>query len=102
MRAPFGIQRGSILNVNGDPTTPGYASLPGARRVPEESLPVAHIPVVPMGYGNAQKILGLLGGAALPQGWQGALPFPYPPSPPPPPLPRPVRPHHRAPPTQPL
>ncbi len=77
MRPPFGIQRGSILNVNGDPTTPGYASLPGARRVPEESLPVAHIPVVPMGYGNAQKILGVLGGAALPQGWQGALPFRY-------------------------
>src|SRR6267378_3773274 len=66
MRPPFGIQRGSILNVNGDPTTPGYASLPGARRVPEDSLPVPHIPVVPMGYGNAQKVLGVLGGAALP------------------------------------
>jgi N-acetylated-alpha-linked acidic dipeptidase len=77
MRPPFGIQRGSILNVNGDPTTPGYASLPGARRVPEDSLPVPHIPVVPMGYGNAQKILGALAGASLPQGWQGALPFRY-------------------------
>src|SRR6267154_6080513 len=77
MRPPFGIQRGSILNVNGDPTTPGYASLPGARRVPEDSLPVPHIPVVPMGYGNAQKILGVLGGGALPQAWQGGLPFRY-------------------------
>jgi N-acetylated-alpha-linked acidic dipeptidase len=77
MRPPFGIQRGSILNVNGDPTTPGYASLPGAHRLPEESLPVPHIPVVPMGYGNAQRILGVLAGGSLPQGWQGALPFRY-------------------------
>src|SRR5260370_7502948 len=98
MRAPFGIQRGSILNVNGDPTTPGYASLPGARRVPEESLPVAHIPVGPMGYGNAQKILGVLGGAALPQGWQGALPFRYHAGPAPAPPPLLVRPEPPAPP----
>src|SRR6266545_3555306 len=33
MRPWGGIQRGSIMNVNGDPTTPGYASLPGARRL---------------------------------------------------------------------
>jgi N-acetylated-alpha-linked acidic dipeptidase len=77
MRPAGGVQRGSILNVNGDPTTPGYASLPGAHRVPEDSLPIPHIPVVPMGYGNAQRWLGRLGGPSVPQAWQGALPFRY-------------------------
>jgi N-acetylated-alpha-linked acidic dipeptidase len=77
MRAPGGIQRGSIMNDNGDPTTPGYASLPGAHRVPEDSLAIPHIPVVPMGYGNAQRFLARLTGQSVPQGWQGALPFRY-------------------------
>src|SRR5512144_2684110 len=56
MRPAGGIQRGSILNMDGDPTTPGYASVPGARRVPEDSLRVPRIPVIPMGYGNAQRL----------------------------------------------
>jgi N-acetylated-alpha-linked acidic dipeptidase len=77
MRPWGGIQRGSILNVNGDPTTPGYASVPGAHRVPEESLPVPRIPVIPMSYGNAQRLLERIGGPAAPQAWQGALPFHY-------------------------
>ena len=45
MRAAGGVQRGSVMNGNGDPATPGYASLPGARRVPEDSLPIPRIPV---------------------------------------------------------
>jgi N-acetylated-alpha-linked acidic dipeptidase len=77
MRPWGGIQRGSILNVNGDPTTPGYASLPGAHRVPEESLPLPRIPVIPMSYGNAQRLLERIGGPSVPQAWQGALPFRY-------------------------
>ncbi|HXF96207.1 MAG TPA: M28 family peptidase [Gemmatimonadales bacterium] len=77
MRPPGGIQRGSVMNGTGDPTTPGYASLPGARRVPEDSLPIPRIPVVPMGYGNARRILESLGGPSVPQEWQGALPFRY-------------------------
>ena len=77
MRPPGGIQRGSLLNAIGDPTTPGYASTPAARRVPEESLPVPRIPVVPLGYGNARRLLVGLKGASVPQEWQGALPFRY-------------------------
>ncbi|MGH7699248.1 MAG: M28 family peptidase [Gemmatimonadales bacterium] len=77
MRPPGGIQRGSVMNTNGDPTTPGYASRPGARRLPEDSLPVPGIPVIPMGYGNAGRILQALGGPSVPQEWQGALPFRY-------------------------
>src|SRR2546427_155418 len=77
MRPWGGIQRGSVLNVNGDPTTPGYASVPGAHRVPEDSLPLPRIPVVPMGYGNARRQLEPLAGPSVPQAWQGALPFRY-------------------------
>jgi N-acetylated-alpha-linked acidic dipeptidase len=77
MRPPGGVQRGSVLNQNGDPTTPGYASVPGAPRLPEDSLAVAHIPVVPMGYGNAQQVFARLGGPSGPEGWQGGLPLHY-------------------------
>ncbi len=77
MRPWGGIQRGSILNVNGDPTTPGYASLPGVHRVPEESLPLPRIPVIPLSYGNAQRLLERIGGPSVPQAWQGGLPFRY-------------------------
>ena len=77
MRPWGGIQRGSIMNTNGDPTTPGYASLPGARRLPEDSLPIPRIPVIPMSYGNARRFLERLRGASVPQPWQGALPFRY-------------------------
>jgi N-acetylated-alpha-linked acidic dipeptidase len=77
MRPEGGYQRGSVLNPDGDPTTPGYASLPGARRVPFDSLDVPHIPVVPIGYGNAERILSLLGGPSVPQSWQGGLAFRY-------------------------
>jgi len=77
MRPPGGIQRGSVLNQNGDPTTPGYASTAHATRVPEESLAVPRIPVVPLGYGNAQRVLDRLGGPPAPDGWQGGLPLHY-------------------------
>lgn len=55
MRPPGGIQRGSVLNENGDPTTPGYASVPGAHRLPEDSMALPRIPVIPMGYGNVGR-----------------------------------------------
>ena len=77
MRPPGGIQRGSVLNRNGDPTTPGYASVPGAPRLRVDSLAVAHIPVVPIGYGNAEQIFTRLGGPPAPEGWQGGLPLHY-------------------------
>ena len=77
MRPSSGIQRGSVMNMDGDPTTPGYASIAGARRVPEESLPIPHIPVLPLSYGNAQRFLSTLKGPSGPNGWQGGLPFHY-------------------------
>ncbi len=77
MRPAGGIQRGSMMNQNGDPSTPSWASVEGARRVPEDSFPVPHIPIVPMGYGNARRLLEPLAGPSVPQSWQGALPFRY-------------------------
>ncbi|MBA2291871.1 MAG: M20/M25/M40 family metallo-hydrolase [Gemmatimonadales bacterium] len=77
MRPPQGVQRGSIFNRQGDPTTPGWPSTVDARRLPFDSLAVPKIPVVPMSYGNAELLLAGLDGASVPSGWQGGLPFRY-------------------------
>jgi len=77
MRPPAGVQRGSIYNGQGDPTTPGWASTPGAPRRPLDSLPVPKIPVVPISYGNAEHLLRDMRGPSVPSGWQGGLPFRY-------------------------
>ena len=77
------IQRGSVLTpLGGDPLTPGGPSLPldsGAdvdRLDPEEAdLPT--IPVTPLPHASAVEILQRMTGEAVPDGWQGALPFAY-------------------------
>ncbi len=76
-RPSQGVQRGSVLNPNGDPSTPGYASVAGAQRVPPERMNVPHIPVIPMSYGNASQLLAGVAGHDIPQAWQGGLPFRY-------------------------
>ncbi|MFN9214488.1 MAG: M20/M25/M40 family metallo-hydrolase [Gemmatimonadota bacterium] len=78
MRHPDAPQRGSVYNGQGDPSTPGWPSLPGARRLPADSMRVPRIPVVPVGYAQARALLEPLRGAALPSpSWQGGLPFRY-------------------------
>jgi N-acetylated-alpha-linked acidic dipeptidase len=81
MRPPGAIQRGSVQFLSlgpGDPTTPGYASTAGAKRVPRAELTtIPRIPSLPLSYGEAEKILRRLGGARVPDEWQGALPFSY-------------------------
>ena len=77
MRPPRGVQRGSVMNGNGDPTTPGWASKPGARRLPLDSLPVPRIPVVPVGWAHAAELLRGVWGTDVPQAWQGGMPFRY-------------------------
>ena len=47
MRGETGVQRGSVMNDNGDPSTPGYPSHPGAKRIPLSEMQVPHIPVMP-------------------------------------------------------
>jgi N-acetylated-alpha-linked acidic dipeptidase len=77
MRNADGIQRGSMMNGNGDPTTPSWSSVEGARRVPEDSLDIPKIPIIPMSYGNAHRFLEPMTGPSGPQSWQGGLPFHY-------------------------
>ena len=77
MRNSAGVQRGSILNPDGDPSTPGYGSKPGVARLTAERMEISHIPVVPISYGNAGELLKFLRGVSVPRGWQGGLPFHY-------------------------
>ena len=75
------IQRGGIpfdFMVPGDPLTPGWASVPGARRLkPEESEILPKIMAVPLSYKDARPLLQNLAGPAVPPEWQGGLPFAY-------------------------
>ena len=77
MRPSHGIQRGSVMNQNGDPSTPGYPSTANAKRIPVSQMEVPHIPVLPFSYGNAAELLRGLAGKSIPQPWQGGLPFRY-------------------------
>ena len=75
------IQRGGIpfdFIVPGDPLTPGWASIPGARRLkPEESEILPKIMAVPLSHKEARPLLENLSGPAVPPEWQGGLPFTY-------------------------
>ncbi len=75
------IQRGAIsydFIVPGDPLTPGWASVDGARRIAEaESPAVPKIIAVPLSYRDAKPLLEALGGPETPAGWRGALPMAY-------------------------
>jgi N-acetylated-alpha-linked acidic dipeptidase len=75
------IQRGAITYdfiVPGDPLTPGWPSLEGAKRIAaEEARSVPKIPAVPMSWRDARPILESLRGPVAPRSWQGGLPFTY-------------------------
>lgn len=73
MRSEAGVQRGSLFNGQGDPATPGRPSLPGVHRLPLDSMTISRIPVVPIGYGNADRFLAVMGGPSVPDAWQGGL-----------------------------
>ncbi|XP_055211330.1 glutamate carboxypeptidase 2 isoform X6 [Gorilla gorilla gorilla] len=76
-----GVQRGNILNLNGagDPLTPGYPANEYAyRRGIAEAVGLPSIPVHPIGYYDAQKLLEKMGGSAPPDSsWRGSLKVPY-------------------------
>lgn len=77
MRNSAGVQRGSVLNMDGDPSTPGYGSTANVPRLTPDKMEIPRIPVVPIGYGNASELLKYVRGADIPRGWQGGLPFHY-------------------------
>jgi N-acetylated-alpha-linked acidic dipeptidase len=83
-RPDTGVQRGSVgymFEFPGDPTTPGFASvpsLPESKRIsPQQSAQMPKVPVTPLSYHDAWQILQHLGGPDSPREWQGALPFTY-------------------------
>ncbi|GMF48727.1 unnamed protein product [Phytophthora fragariaefolia] len=75
------FQRGSVNYIplySGDPMTPGWASVEGASRLSyEEVTNIPRVPVLPLSYGQARRILAALGGQEALDTWQGGLPLKY-------------------------
>jgi N-acetylated-alpha-linked acidic dipeptidase len=75
------IQRGAITYdyiVPGDPTTPGWPSVPGAKHIaPEEARSLPKIIGLPLSWRDAKPLLENMNGPEAPKDWQGALPITY-------------------------
>ena len=75
-------QRGSVqflFHYPGDPLTPGKPAIPGTPRISLEQAyeDIPRIPVQPLAYDEARKLIEPLKGPVRPKGFQGAFPFPY-------------------------
>ena len=77
----YKIQRGSItydFMVPGDPLTPGWASVPGAKRIPlDQATSLPKIMALPLSWHDAKPLLENMDGPPAPADWQGGLPIPY-------------------------
>jgi N-acetylated-alpha-linked acidic dipeptidase len=77
----YHIQRGAItydFMVPGDPQTPGWASVPGAKRIPiEQAVSAPKIMALPLSWHDAKPLLENMDGPIAPAEWQGGLGFPY-------------------------
>src|SRR5579862_1688224 len=77
----YHIQRGAItydFMVPGDPLTPGWASIPGAKRIPvEAAVSIPKIMALPLSWHDAKPLLSNMDGPVAPPDWQGGLPFKY-------------------------
>jgi N-acetylated-alpha-linked acidic dipeptidase len=77
----YHIQRGAItydFMVPGDPLTPGWASIPGARRIPvEDAVSIPKIMALPLSWHDAKPLLAQMDGPIAPEDWQGGLPIKY-------------------------
>lgn len=76
-RNPSSVQRGSVQFLSvlpGDPTTPGYPSLPGCDRQ-DPYLSTPSIPSIPISVRDAAYLLAILNGdCMILEGFTGALP----------------------------
>jgi N-acetylated-alpha-linked acidic dipeptidase len=75
-------QRGSVqflFKYPGDPLTPGQPAINGVPRLTMEQAyeDIPRIPVQPLGYDQARKLIEPLKGPVRPRGFQGGLPFAY-------------------------
>ena len=77
----YHIQRGAITYdfiVPGDPQTPGWASVPGAKRIPiEQATSMPKIMALPLSWHDAKPLLENMDGPLAPESWKGALPIEY-------------------------
>ena len=75
------IQRGAITYdfiVPGDPLTPGWASVEGAKRIPvSEAKSLPKIMALPLSWTDAKPLLENMDGPEAPNHWQGGLPIKY-------------------------
>ena len=75
------IQHGAITYdyiVPGDPTTPGWASVPGARHIPlAEARSLPKIIALPLSWHDAKPLLESMDGPEVAAEWRGALPITY-------------------------
>jgi N-acetylated-alpha-linked acidic dipeptidase len=74
------IQRGSILTLDwpGDPLTPGREATADATRLDPASIDLPTIPVQPIGYAAAERIMARMRGREVPDpAWKGGMPTPY-------------------------
>ncbi len=75
------IQRGAITYdflEPGDPLTPGWASVPGAKRIaPEQAISLPKIMGLPLSWRDAKPLLEKMDGPVAPDSWQGGLPLKY-------------------------
>ena len=79
---PSGVQVGSLLTIDGDPTTPGWASTreEECERLSEEEVEkgggVAMIPSLPISAKDGEAIMRTLGGQVANDDWQGSTDAP--------------------------
>jgi N-acetylated-alpha-linked acidic dipeptidase len=80
-RPPHGVQRGSVQELPtrpGDPLTPDIGATANAHRLTRaQAETILKIPVLPMSYADAQKLLERLDGPVVPAGWRGGLAITY-------------------------
>ncbi len=70
------IQRGSILTLGwpGDPLTPGREATKDAERLDLASVALPRIPVQPIGYAAAERIIARMNGREVPDAsWKGGI-----------------------------
>ncbi|XP_019954710.2 aminopeptidase NAALADL1 [Paralichthys olivaceus] len=71
---PSGVERGSFTSFFGDALTPYLAAKEETYRIPVENITgFSPIPIQPIGFEDAYKLICELGGEAAPAPWQGAF-----------------------------
>lgn len=80
-RPGLGAQRGSVLDLPvrpGDPLTPNIGATEEAKRIERAQADnLISIPVLPIGYDDAEPLLRALGGPVAPEYMRGSMPLTY-------------------------